>query len=116
MTIIKTSLGAAIVAALCIAAPAHARDQRAVADFKSCAKPHYPKDSLAAKHEGTVTLAFLVNTSGSVVDAKVENSSGYPPLDMAAQDAIKLCKFKPAMKDGKAVQDWVNIQYVWTLK
>jgi bla regulator protein BlaR1 len=116
MTVIRATLAAAMFAALGFAAPVHAADSRAVADFNSCAKPHYPKESLIAKHQGTVTLGFLVDVSGSVVDARIDTSSGHVPLDEAARDAIKLCKFRPAMSDGKAVQDWAKIQYVWTLK
>ncbi len=84
--------------------------------FTSCDKPMYPAQSLTAKHEGTVTLAYLVDTNGVAQEAKVVKSSGKELLDVAARDAIKLCKFTPAMKDGKAVSDWARIQYVWTLK
>lgn len=116
MTVTKSIMGAAIAAALCFAAPVHAASKHALADFNSCEKPHYPKDSLAARHEGTVTLAFLVDATGTVLETKVKKSSGYAPLDIAAMDAIKLCKFAPATKDGKPVQDWTNVQYIWTLK
>lgn len=118
MSVMKATTFAAVAAALCFAAPAHAAggDTRAQADFKSCDKPHYPAASLAAKNEGTVALAFLVDASGVVQEAKVSQSSGFEALDVAARDAIKLCKFKPAMKDGQAVKDWVPVRYVWTLK
>jgi bla regulator protein BlaR1 len=116
MSVMKATTFAAVAAALCFAAPAQAGDKHAQADFKSCAKPHYPAESLAAKHTGAVDLTFVVEADGSVSDAKIRNSSGYEPLDVAARDAIKLCKFKPAIKDGAAVKDSVNVQYVWTLK
>jgi bla regulator protein BlaR1 len=115
MSVMKATTFAA-VAVLCFAAPAQAGDKHAQADFKSCAKPNYPAESLAARHTGTVDLTFLVEADGSVADAKIRNSSGYEPLDVAARDAIKLCKFKPAIKGGVAVKDSVNVQYVWTLK
>ena len=85
-------------------------------DFTSCDKPHYPAESKTAKHEGTVTLGFLVDTSGAIQEAKIVKSSGKELLDVAARDAIKVCKFAPAMKDGKAVKEWATVQYVWTLK
>ena len=116
MTFIRSTMGAAIIAALAFSAPAQAADTRPVADFNTCAKPHYPKESLLAKHVGTVTLGFLVDDTGSVVDAKIGKSSGHVLLDEAARDAIKLCKFRPAMADGKPVQEWAKVQYVWTLK
>ena len=113
----KLTLCAALMAALSFAAPVHASEDtsRPRANFNTCDKPHYPAESLAAKHEGTVRLMFLVDVTGAVQDAKVEKSSGYEALDVAARDAIRLCKFTPAMEDGKATQKWANVQYVWTL-
>lgn len=108
-------------AAILFSGCAHVADsgstgQKAVADFASCAKPMYPMESLKAEHEGAVALGFLISANGAVLDSRVDKSSGYPSLDASAHDAIKLCKFKPAIKDGKAVQDWTHVQYVWTLK
>jgi len=84
--------------------------------FNSCAKPVYPPAALDAGREGTVNLAFLVTAEGMAADAKVVKSSGQRDLDETARDAIKLCKFTPATKNGKPVQDWTHVQYVWTLK
>ncbi|QYF94863.1 energy transducer TonB [Massilia sp. PAMC28688] len=100
------------------AAPALAADadRPAVADFNSCAKPMYPKDALANKREGTVTVAFLVGTDGKTEDAKVKTSSGHADLDEAARVAIAKCRFSPAIKGGEAVRSWQPVQYVWTLK
>jgi TonB family protein len=109
---------AAAMAALSLATSAHAAgsSKHAVVDFKSCAKPHYPAASLEAKHEGKVDLAFLVEVSGAVQEARINKSSGDEALDIAARDAIKLCTFKPAMKDGKPVKEWAKVRYEWTLK
>lgn len=84
-------------------------------DFNSCAKPVYPPEALAAKRTGTVTLGFLVALDGTVADTKVMRSSGQRDLDETARDAIKLCKFTPAMKNGSPVQEWTPVQYVWVL-
>lgn len=116
MSVINAFTSIALTGALCLAAPAQAADKHAVANFSSCAKPHYPAASLSAKHEGTVSLAFLVDTGGKVLEAKVNESSGYEPLDVAARDAVRLCKFAPAVKDGKAVESWAKVKYIWTLK
>lgn len=108
----------AAAATFLLSSPVHAASssQHAVADFNTCAKPHYPAESLAAKHVGKVDLAFLVDANGAVQEAKIRNSSGHDLLDIAARDAIKLCKFAPATTDGKAVQSWAKVRYVWTLK
>jgi D-alanyl-D-alanine endopeptidase (penicillin-binding protein 7) len=88
----------------------------AVADFKSCVKPMYPKQSLRDENTGTVVLGFLVDEQGKVIDSTVRKSSGFLPLDETARTAIGKCSFKPATTDGKPVQEWMQMQYVWTLK
>ena len=98
------------------AQPADAPDKRAYIDFKTCAKPVWPQASLAAKETGTVTLAFLVDSDGSVGDSKVKKSSGHPALDEAAREGIHKCHFVPARTAGQPVKSWVQMQYVWTLK
>jgi len=42
-------------------------------------------------------------------------SSGFATLDEAARSALAQCSFQPAMENGKAVQQWTKVQYVWTL-
>lgn len=88
----------------------------ASAKFNTCAKPVWPRASLRYEEQGTVTLGFLIDADGRVSDSKVIKSSGFPLLDMSAKDAIALCKFKPAIQDGKPVQAWMQMQYVWTLE
>lgn len=82
--------------------------------YDSCARPVYPEEALAQKHEGTVTLRFLVGADGKVKDARVMRSSGYPALDEAARAGIAKCSFHPALAEGKAVEAWTLVQYVWT--
>lgn len=90
--------------------------RRPVANFNSCIKPMYPAADLAAGHQGTVTLAFLIGVDGLVKDARVDKSSGYPQLDSAAKDAIRKCSFDPAFNDKGFVRSWTKVQYVWTLR
>ena len=87
----------------------------AVADFNSCARPHYPQADLDARHAGTVTLAFLVSAEGQVTDSRIRRSSGHPTLDEAAHAALSECRFRPARNHGRPVQRWTQVQYVWTL-
>ena len=84
-------------------------------DFASCAKPMYPHADVQAGHQGTVTLGFLVDENGGVKDSKVTGSSGFMGLDMAAQTALTKCSFRPALENGKPVQKWTYVKYVWTL-
>ena len=87
----------------------------AVADFSSCAKPHYPKESLTLGHQGTVTLGFKISADGKVEESTLKRSSGFPLLDEAAREAIAKCRFRPATQAGKPVPAWMQMQYVWTL-
>jgi D-alanyl-D-alanine endopeptidase (penicillin-binding protein 7) len=87
-----------------------------VADFNTCAKPMYPADDLAADHQGTVTLGFLVDASGAVTRSTVDKSSGYPTMDEAARSALAKCRFRASRQDGKAVTAWAKVQYIWTLE
>ena len=87
----------------------------AVADFASCARPEYPMRALRDGVTGTVTLNYLVGTDGIVRDSNVKKSSGDVSLDEAARLAIGKCRFSPATADGRPVQAWVPVQYVWTL-
>jgi D-alanyl-D-alanine endopeptidase (penicillin-binding protein 7) len=90
------------------------RERSAVVDFNSCAKPVYPHDELAANHQGTVVMKFLVNVDGTVGAGRIERTSGFPALDEAALQALSKCRFTPASKGGQPLQTWQGIQYVWT--
>ena len=81
----------------------------------SCKKPEYPRASLVNEEAGTVSLSFLVAPDGKVVDSKIEKSSGFKNLDKAAQKDMSACKFKPAVKDGKPVESWTKVDWVWKL-
>lgn len=87
----------------------------ALANADACAKPDYPAKAARNGETGTVTLALLIGTDGRVTDSKVQRSSGSRELDRAAQSALSLCKFKPAMQGGVAAAGWGQIAYVWTL-
>ena len=87
-----------------------------IADFSTCAKPEYPQADLNAGHQGTTTLAFLIDAEGRVAESRVERSSGYATMDDAARAAIAECRFKPGTIDGRAAAQWATVQYVWTLE
>lgn len=87
----------------------------AYADFKSCVKPMYPSESLRKQETGTVRMQFEISAEGKVLGSKVVKSSGSIPLDEAAHDAIKLCRFIPAQLNGKPVRALMHMQYIWTL-
>lgn len=80
-----------------------------------CSRPVYPPQALANKVEGTSTIGFLINADGYVIDSKLYKTSGDDALDEAARSGLAKCRFKPPTRDGKPVQAWVPVQYVWTM-
>ncbi|MFZ6657517.1 energy transducer TonB [Undibacterium sp. TJN19] len=84
-------------------------------DKQSCEKAVYPKAALMNEETGTVVLSILVGADGTVVDSKVEKSSGSKALDKATQKIYSSCTFKPGAKDGKPQQAWTKLEYVWSL-
>ncbi len=117
-------LGLAVVCAASAHAPANRRgadldlglNRAAIADFKTCRKPEYPHADLAAGHQGTVTVDFLIDTDGTVIDSAVARSSGFASMDEAARGALLKCRFGPALRNGSVVREWTKVQYVWTLE
>ncbi|WP_342120792.1 TonB family protein [Pseudoduganella sp. OTU4001] len=85
-------------------------------DFKSCAKPVWPRESLRKEETGRVTLEFLIGLDGKVMESKVLTSSGYPLLDLAAQDGLAKCQFTAPASIGRTEPTRTRIQYAWTLE
>lgn len=94
---------------------ANASEVAPVVEKQTCEKAVYPKSALMNEETGTVTLSVLVGPDGSVVDSKVDQSSGSKTLDKAAVKIYSSCKFKPALKDGKPQQAWAKLEHIWSL-
>ncbi|MCX7175506.1 MAG: TonB family protein, partial [Proteobacteria bacterium] len=99
-----------------VAAPRRITRQAAIVNASACDKPDYPPASLRSQEAGVVTLGFLIDVDGRVLESKVENSSGYRRLDEAARKALGLCKFQPAMIDNKPEKSWARIEYEWRIE
>ena len=101
-----------------VVAPAPRKITRsaAIVIASACQKPSYPPASLRSQEAGIVTLAFLIDLDGRVLESKVEKSSGYRRLDEAASKALGLCKFQPAMIDNKPEKSWARIEYEWRIE
>jgi len=59
--------------------------------------------------EGIVVLAVLVRVDGSVGQVKIEASSGVHVIDTAAVRAAATWQFRPATRDGSAIESWAII-------
>lgn len=64
--------------------------------------PNYPTELRGKKVEGVVTIIFVVDASGRVVNPKVEKSSN-PAFERPALEAVRQWKFEPAVKGGARV-------------
>ncbi len=111
MTFTKIALS---TATLFIAGSAFAAEVPASFDQSKC-KAEYPKASLVNEETGVSVMSFLVSAEGSVIDSKLDKSSGYKNLDKAAIKSISACKFKPGSKDGAPAQTWTTVSYTWAL-
>jgi len=77
--------------------------------------PTYPDMARTAGIEGSAVVEALVDTNGTVADARILKPSGNASLDQAAVDAAMRAKFSPAMQRDKAVRVWVSIPFRFTL-
>ncbi len=62
----------------------------------------YPASLRGRKIEGVVTVLFVVDATGKVVEPRVEKSS-HPAFEKPAIDAVRQWKFEPAVKAGQRV-------------
>src|SRR6266850_3133883 len=73
-------------------------------------EPKYTKDARKHKITGTVVIRCIFTSTGKVTDIRV--ISGLPDgLTEKAVAAVRLIRFKPAMKDGKPVSMYMQIEY-----
>ena len=74
-------------------------------------KPEYTRDALQAKIQGIVQVEVIVQTDGTVSDARVVKSLDRVfGLDEAAVKAAMAWRFRPGMKDGTPVRIRVIVE------
>lgn len=67
--------------------------------------PDYSDPAREAKVQGLVLLRVEIDGSGQIRDVRVDQGLGLG-LDEKAIEAVRRWKFRPGMKDGKAVATW----------
>lgn len=75
----------------------------------------YPQEAQKAGLEGRVLLSGLVNAEGRLEKIAVWESSD-KIFEYAAINAIRDCKFSPAIYHGKPIKSWYNLPIVFQLK
>lgn len=102
---------------LCLSATqAMAADRPARIDETACEKPTFPASWQEEGEEGTVTVAYLVDTDGKVLQSKILESSGAARVDRASVRAGARCKFQPGARDGQAAMAWAKVKYSWIVE
>jgi protein TonB len=73
------------------------------------AQPSYPVAAARRGAEGTVMLQIAIDANGVPTDIGYAQRSGDADLDRAARSAARDWRFRPAMRDGRAVATTVNV-------
>jgi periplasmic protein TonB len=79
-------------------------------------QPPYPLLSRRNREAGQVRLRVLVSADGRAESLKIQVSSGYPRLDMAASEAVRGWRFTPARQAGRNIAGWVEVPITFSLE
>ena len=77
-------------------------------------EPAYTRDARDNNIEGTVILRAILSKTGRVENIRVVEGLPYGLTEQAIKAAREI-KFDPAMKDGKAVSMWIQLEYNFSL-
>ena len=77
-------------------------------------EPMYTEEARRNNIGGTIVLKVLFSSDGSVVNIRAISALPYGLTDRAFEAAKKV-KFVPAMKDGKFVSMWMQLEYNFNL-
>lgn len=74
-------------------------------EYASAPAPAYPREAMQDGIEGTVLLKVLVDVDGKPLSVEIERTSGNRRLDDAARrQVLRKWMFRPAIRDGRAIQ------------
>ena len=71
--------------------------------------PRYPYKAKRDEITGYIKLRFIITKDGDAIDTTVVESSPEGVFDKSALEALESYRFKPGIKDGKAVDVQVNL-------
>jgi TonB family protein len=77
--------------------------------------PEYSAEARKAKYQGTVVLWMIVGPDGIPRNIRVARSLGLG-LDEKAVDTVRAWRFKPAVRNGRAVPVYVNVEVAFRLR
>jgi protein TonB len=85
-------------------------------EYASNPPPKYPDTARRRRLSGTVIIDVVVDSSGHVVDLRLERSSGHTMLDDAAQSAVLGWHFTPATVNGKTLMSKVRVPVTFQIR
>lgn len=77
-------------------------------------QPIYPRPAQAARIEGTVLLAAVIDTQGRITQLRA--LSGHPFLIPAAISAVQEWRYRPYILNGQAVEVETQVSVIFTLQ
>jgi len=77
-------------------------------------QPTYPRPAVAARIEGTVLLAAVVDMQGRIT--QLHALSGHPLLVPAAIEAVKQWRYRPYILNGNPVEVETQVSVIFTLQ
>src|SRR6266550_3435704 len=77
-------------------------------------RPSYTREARRNGVQGFVTLKVLFSGRGKIARVRVVKGLPAGLTENAIRAACKM-EFKPAMKDGQPVAQWLNVEYVFRL-
>ena len=82
---------------------------RNAAEAERILQREYPSILRDAGIGGQVGLLVYIDEEGVVQEARVQESSGHPPLDAAALRAVESFQFRPALNLDRTVPVWIAL-------
>jgi protein TonB len=89
-----------------------AKGDRISAAINAC----YPSASRRLSEEGRVMLTITIDAAGKVGAMAVNQSSGFPRLDGAAECVVRRLPFEPGKRDGQPVAAQATLPIVFKLE
>jgi protein TonB len=84
--------------------------------YKVNPAPMYPRLAWRRGLEGRVILDVYVDTDGSVIELKINRSSGHEILDGSAAEEVHTWLFQPGTVNGTPTPMWVQVPITYRLR
>lgn len=83
-------------------------------DAKRNRPPVYPPDAARRRQTGRVVVSIQVTPMGLPGRADIVSGSGVDSLDRSAVEAVMTWRFRPAIRDGRAVAGEMVMEFIFT--